>query len=258
MSEIQGRPAGLELVNPDDLLPVVDISGPVYPWRPLSPLSPGAAYPSTPPPQEDEFFPYESLSPQSNPCPPSPQYFDSCPPSPQYFDSCPPSPQYPIEKPSPQRSPPAPATPPFNPLRSKPAPSTPPFNPLRSRPIPPPRAEPRPEPPRAPTPPRPIKKIKKRKAIATEQRQLRAEHRGKNTQRPKFCKLCKLSCNSAVSFANHVTSRKHQYRLSLPDNPLYCQPCDRHFPDTKQLEEHKRGNPHVRAVIAANRAKARR
>jgi Zinc-finger double-stranded RNA-binding len=55
-----------------------------------------------------------------------------------------------------------------------------------------------------------------------------------------------------------VTSRKHQYRLSLPVNPLYCQPCDRHFPDTKQLEEHKRGNPHIRAVIASNRAKARK
>lgn len=244
MSEIQGRPEGLELIHPDDLIPVVDISGPVT-WRPASP-PPYTAYPAAASAEED-FFRYEPLSSLGGSCPPTPEYD---------LDWDRETPQFPIETPYPRAWQPAPPTPPPNPLRSKPAPASPPFNPLRSRPVPPPRAEPRPEPPRAPTPPRPVKKIKKRKAIALEQRQLRAERRGKNTQRPKFCKLCQLSCNSAVSFANHVTSRRHQYRLSLPDNPLYCQPCDRHFPDTKQLEEHKRGNPHVRAVIAANRAKA--
>jgi hypothetical protein len=183
VSEIQGRPEGLELVHPDDLLPVVDISEPVYPsplnlpsepyaWRPLSPRP---EYPSTPSPLRD-CFDYQSLSPTAPDCPPSPQYERS------------PSPQFPIEPPTPPRSRRAPPTPPRNPFRSQPAP--PPFNPLRSRPVPPPRAEPRPEPPRAPTPPRPVKAIKKRKAIALEQRQLRIERRGKNTQRPKFCGLC--------------------------------------------------------------------
>jgi hypothetical protein len=136
--------ADWQIVDPNDLIPVLYISAPVdrYPSR----VTQQEYYP-TPPPSPQYYRPPNPRTPEHYP-----RY--DCPPTPEYH------PEFEEEfliylmlspTPIPRRSP----TPP-TPLTS----ASPP-NPLRYR------ADP------APTPPRPIKKIRKRKAITIEQRALR-------------------------------------------------------------------------------------
>jgi hypothetical protein len=103
-----------------------------------------------------------------------------------------------------------------------------------------------------PTPPRPIKKISKRKAITIEQRA--AERKRKPREKKgRYCKVCRLECNSLIAFADHVKSRGHVYRASLTDEHPHYDACNRDFPDKKQLEDHKRGKPHMGVVTQSSR-----
>jgi Zinc-finger of C2H2 type len=224
--------AGWQIVNPDDLIPVVDISAPVDAY---STGIPATYYPTTP------------ASPQYYPQYPSPRT-----PEPYRSDDeiCPQTPEYrpysgddnddfnlPIDltlspTPIPRR---APASP------TPPTPPSPP-NPLRYRAGP------------APPPPRPIKKISKRKAITIEQRALRAERKSKPREKKgRYCKVCKLECNSLVVFANHLKSRGHLYRSGLTPTLPRCDVCNRDFPDKAQLDHHKRGRAHLRVVVQTSK-----
>ena len=75
----------------------------------------------------------------------------------------------------------------------------------------------------APPPPRPIKRISKRKAITIEQRALRAEKKRKPREKKgRYCKTCKLDCNSLLAFADHVKSHRHVYRSDLTRTTPHC------------------------------------
>jgi Zinc-finger of C2H2 type len=60
----------------------------------------------------------------------------------------------------------------------------------------------------------------------------------------RYCKVCKLECNSLVVFANHLKSRGHLYRSGLTPTLPRCDVCNRNFPDKAQLDHHKRGRAH--------------
>jgi hypothetical protein len=224
--------AGWQIVNPDDLIPVVDISAPVDAY---STGIPAADYPTTSASPQ-----YYHQYPPTSPRTPEPYRSDDelCPQTPEYrpysgdnnddFD-------LPIDltlspTPIPRRAPasPAPTTPPSPP------------NPLRYRAGP------------APPPPRPIKKISNRKAITIEQRALRAERNSKPREKKgRYFKTCKLECNSLIAFAYNVKSRRHVYRSGLTRNAPHCDVCDCEFPNKEQLEHHKRGSAHIRVVTQA-------
>ena len=223
---------GWQIVDPDDIIPVVDISAPVdaystgipatdYPTAPASPQY----CPQYPPPSPRTPEPYHS---DDDICPQTPEYRLYSGDDNDDFD-------LPIDltlspTPIPRSAPasPAPPTPPSPP------------NPLRYRAGP------------APPPPRPIKKISKRKAITIEQRALRAERKSKPREKKgRYCKTCKLECNSLLAFADHVKSRRHVYRSGLTKTAPHCDVCDRDFPDKEQLEHHKRGRAHLRVVTQA-------
>jgi hypothetical protein len=148
--------AGWQIVNPYDLIPVVDISAPVDAYSngipatdyPITPATPH--YPQYPPPSPRTLEPYRS---DEELCPKTPEYRPYSDDDNDDFD-------LPIDltlSPTtiPRRAPASVAPP---------TPQSPP-NPLRYRAGP------------APPPPRPIKKICKRKAITIEHRALRARVR---------------------------------------------------------------------------------
>jgi hypothetical protein len=221
--------AGSQIVDPDDLIPVVDISAPVYEYSTgipatdylTTPASP-QYYPQYPPPSTRTPEPYYS---DNEVCPQTPEYSPYSGDDADDFN-------LPIDltlspTPIPRRAPasPAPPTPPLPP------------NPLRYRAGP------------APPPPRPIKTISKRMAITIEQRELRVERKSKPREKKcRYCKTCKLECASLLAFAVHVLSRRYVYRSGLTRTAPHCDVCDRDFPDKKQLEHHKRGCAHLPVV----------
>jgi hypothetical protein len=233
VSQINRNEAGWQLVDPDDLIPEIDISEDLSARAAVDPYLNYVPGPRTP-----EYYPTPPRTPEYYPTPPrTPEYYPTPPRTPEYY-ATPPADGFPLEDTlSPQR--PIAATPPPPPLRSRPVPSplSPSTDSLRFRAGP------------APPPPRPVKKINKRKAITIEQRAIREERkRAPKPKKAKYCKICKLECNSAVAFVGHLKSRGHQYRANLPKENPHCVACARYFPDEKQLEEHRRGIKHIRVV----------
>jgi hypothetical protein len=222
--------AGWQIVNHDDLIPVVDISAPVDAYSTGIPATDYLTIPASP-----QYYP-QYPSPRT----PEPYRSDD--------EICPQTLEYrpysgddnddfnlPIDltlspTPIPRR---APASP------TPPTPLSPP-NPLRYRAGP------------APPPPRLIEKISKRKAITIEQRALRAERKSKPREKKgRYWKTCKLECNSLLAFADLVKSRRDVYRSGLTRTAPHCDVCDRDFPEKEQLEHHKRGLAHLRVVTQA-------
>jgi hypothetical protein len=158
-----------------------------------------------PSPRTPKYYPTPPRTPEYYPTPPhTPEYFPTPPRTPEYYPTAL-ADELPLEDTlSPQR--PSATNPPRPPFRSQPVPSplSPSTDPLRFCAGP------------APPPPRAVKKIIKRKAITIEQRAIRAEKkRAPKPKKAKYCKICKLECNSAVAFVGHLKSRGHQYRANL-------------------------------------------
>jgi Zinc-finger of C2H2 type len=179
---------GWQLVDPEDLIPVVDISVPVD-----SIIYNSTRLPSYDPDYGPEFDAeveeelrrnreYQEGAEEENP---DYSYYD------QFLGD------YPLEETlSPTSSPRRQNCDPRTPLEEE--------NPHRYRAGP------------APTPPRPTKHIKKRKAITIEQRAVRAERKRKPREKKgRYCKVCKLECNSRLAFADHLNSRGHLYHSGV-------------------------------------------
>jgi Zinc-finger of C2H2 type len=231
VSQINRYEADWQLVDPDDLIPEIDISEDLSARAAVDPYLDYVPGPRTP-----EYYPTPPRTPEHYPTPPrTPEHYHTPPRTPEYYPT-PPADGFPLEDTlSPQR-PFVVTSPPPPPLRSRPVPS-PSTNPLRFRAGP------------APPPPRPVKKISKRKAITIEQRAVRAEKKRQPKQKKgKHCKVCKLECNSLIAFADHIKSRSHVYRSGLTKKAPHCDVCDRDFPDKSQLEHHNRGRKHLRVV----------
>jgi hypothetical protein len=233
VSQINRKEAGWKLVDPDDLIPEIDISEDLSTRAAVDPYLDYVPGPRTP-----GYYPTPPHTPEYYTTPPhTPEYFPTPPRTPEYYPTAL-ADEFPLEDTlSPQR--PSAKNPPRPRFRSQPVPSPlwPSTDPLRFRAGP------------APPPPRPVKKINKRKAITIEQRAIRAERKRQPKQKKgKYCKICKLECNSLVAFADHVKSRGHVYRAGLSRNLPHCNICHRDFPDSAQLEHHNRGRKHLRVV----------
>lgn len=90
---------------------------------------------------------------------------------------------------------------------------------------------------------------RRRQAVAAIERSYRAERRNPQTPRNRrFCKYCKISCNSTTTFYDHMHSRRHNTTIeNLRCSPI-CEPCDRYFASHRHLQVHLMSAAHTRVV----------
>jgi Zinc-finger double-stranded RNA-binding/Zinc-finger of C2H2 type len=97
-------------------------------------------------------------------------------------------------------------------------------------------------------------KIRQKQAVALELKKLRQERRQARKPKSTFsCKICKLACNSRISFREHVQSRRHKHTKSLKLGRPKCGHCDREFESETHFERHLRGKDHLKVVTALSR-----
>lgn len=111
---------------------------------------------------------------------------------------------------------------------------------------------PRRSPPPAPVIKKKVQRLSRRKAavLADKVNKQEAKARKKVCPRSKrYCKICKLSCNSSKTFYDHKQSRAHRIRVENAKKTPECTRCDRIFESHEHLQRHLNGAAHLKVVL---------
>ena len=112
--------------------------------------------------------------------------------------------------------------------------------------------------PRRPLPPpekRPLRRLSKKKASVLADKVNKRERKANKKKLPRakrFCKLCRVSCNSAAAFYDHVHSRSHLIQVENHRETPLCTICDRVFEAHHHLSRHKNSAAHFKVICKKN------
>ena len=113
--------------------------------------------------------------------------------------------------------------------------------------------------PRRPLPPppvkRPLRRLSKKKAAVLADKVNKRERKANKKKVPRakrFCKLCRVSCNSAAAFYDHVHSRSHRIKVENHRETPICTICDRVFESHHHLSRHKNSSAHFKVISRKN------
>lgn len=99
-----------------------------------------------------------------------------------------------------------------------------------------------------------VGRLNKKKSKVLADKAAKAEAKRKKSigsKKDRFCKWCKVSCNSNKTFYDHCQSRRHQNLIANLQSDLHCTLCDRDFKTKSDLETHNLSGRHIKAARIA-------
>lgn len=100
---------------------------------------------------------------------------------------------------------------------------------------------------------RKLQRLNKKKAKVLADRVAKAEAKKKkkiSSRKNRYCKWCKLSCNSDKTFYDHNNSTKHKRTVENIRTDLNCDICKREFRCAADLASHNLNAKHIKATRA--------
>lgn len=99
-------------------------------------------------------------------------------------------------------------------------------------------------------PQRGVKKLRKKQDRTLADKVARAERRPKPKPKRKdrYCKTCKISCNSSKTFYDHINSKGHRNRRETARVTPVCVICDIEFQSHLHLSRHLKSKRHFKVA----------
>jgi hypothetical protein len=95
-----------------------------------------------------------------------------------------------------------------------------------------------------------VKKIRTKQDRTLADKVARAERRPKPkpARKDRYCKTCKISCNSAKTFYDHIHSKGHRSRREIAKVKPECVVCDIEFQSHCHLSRHLKSKKHFKVA----------